>query len=89
MKRWYYSPLTYGFMMLLGVFEVFVLRFPEDSHVMNLFAPILASQPILTSWWMLWIGYTFGVPLYLFGYEYFIIHKKPIEILKEINPFKK
>ena len=72
MRRFYIYPVGVAMIILLGVFEKYVLKFPVGMMVGE---PLLESMPHLTSWWGLWIGGTFLVFIFIFFYE-FVINKK-------------
>ena len=52
MKKYFFYPAGFALMMLLGFFEIYVLGFPS---AMNIDSPLLASLPVLTSWYSLFI----------------------------------
>ena len=47
-KKWYCYPIGYAFMMLLGLFELDALKFPE---AINIARPLLPGAPLVTSWY--------------------------------------
>ena len=47
-NRWFVYPCGYVLVLLMGLFELKVLRFPE---AMNLTAPLLPELPVLSSWY--------------------------------------
>ena len=50
-KKWYAYPVGYAFMMLLGLFELDALGFPE---AMNIGVPLVGDLPVLTSWYLIY-----------------------------------
>ena len=72
MRRFYIYPVGVALIILVGVFEKYVLKFPIGMMVGQ---PLLESMPHLTSWWGLWIGGTFLVFIFIFFYE-FVVNKK-------------
>lgn len=67
-KKFICYPAGYAIVMILGVFEKYVLKF---NHAMNIGSPLISSLPILTSWYIIGIVSTLGVFLIEFLYFYF------------------
>lgn len=91
MKRFYVYPVGVALIVLVGVFEKYVLKFPVGMMVGK---PLLDSMPHLTSWWGLWLGGSFLVLVFIFFYEFAINKKEAKEIfdfrgMLDDTPFKK
>ena len=76
-KKWFYQPITYMLIICYGLFYLNVLMpsIKDIFPVMNINLPLLTSQPILTSWWMLGIGYFLFEMTFLLIYDHFINKK--------------
>lgn len=79
-KKWYHQPIAYMLIICYGLFYLNVLMptIKDIFPVMNINLPLLASQPILTSWWMLGIAYFAFEMVFLLIYDHFV-NKKPLK----------
>lgn len=77
MKRFYIYPVGVAMIILLGVLEKYVLKFPIG---MMIGVPLFDKMPHLTSWWGLWLGGSFLVLVFLFLYEFMVYKKEAKEI---------
>lgn len=83
MQRLWVYPVGVGVVLLLGVFEKYVLRFPS---AMMIGEPLFDKMPHLTSWWGLWLGGTFLVFVFLFLYE-MLAYKKSAKQIFSVHNF--
>lgn len=72
-KSWVF-PVGFSVMMLIGVFEKYVLGF---NHAMNIGSPLIGDLPILTSWYM--IGIVSSIFILLLSYTIEKINSKKHE----------
>lgn len=77
MKRFYIYPIGVAMIILLGVLEKYVMKFPIG---MMIGVPLFDKMPHLTSWWGLWLGGSFLVFIFLFLYEFMMYKKEAKEI---------
>lgn len=76
-KKWYIESLTYIVFICYGLFYINVIGpgIVDKEPIMNINRPLVMSQPILTSWWMLGIAYLLWEVASLFAYDYFVNKK--------------
>lgn len=82
-KKWYVTPITYAFFVLLALFEIQVLDTPAND-AMSIFYPLTNSLPHLSKWYCIGPGLTLGVIVVLFLYEHFKNKKNFKAILREM-----
>ena len=82
MRKMYYWPLAACVVTTFGVFELDVLKL---TKAMNIGRPLLSDVPVLTDWYMLYIGIFIAEFIFTFLYEK--LHDK--KSVKEIFTFKK
>lgn len=81
-RKWYYQPIAYMLMICYGLFYLNTLMpgIKDVLPVMNINLPLIRSQPILTSWWMLGIGYLAFEMGFLLIYDHFV-NKKDFKVI--------
>ncbi|MCQ2795546.1 MAG: hypothetical protein MJ214_05030 [Bacilli bacterium] len=82
MQKLYIYPLGYISCIVLGLFEIQVLKFPD---AMNIEGSLVDSLPIFTSWWMLAISTTILVAICITLYLHFREHKSFKKIFIEFK----
>lgn len=80
-KKWYIQPIVFMMMICYGLFYWQVLLGGKNFDcILGINIPIIASQPILTSWWMFGIGYLLFEIIFLALYDRFV-NKKTFKMI--------
>lgn len=82
-RKWYIQPLFIMGMLLYGLFYwQVILQGKQYDTILAINIPLVESQPILTSWWMVCIGYLLFELAFLFIYDHFV-NKKDFKTIKD------